>query len=325
MESNRAQLLLNDIQLQPGLKSALYLEKPEKLTGGYDTEIYRFQLTNVHTRLSGPLILRSFPLPNDGHRVRREGSVQSVLAAEGLAVPNVHLTIDNPKFSAAPFMVMDFVSGKTLLELGEPDSSEILGSTHGILHEHPVESVIKALQGRGVIDIFLPDLLSRIVEAGKIFPWAHELTRWLTANVPKEGGRSICHGDFHKLNILQDRGRVTAILDWSNFAILEPAFDVANTQISFLILAKYLTSEGDFEAVDLEQVVAVYLKAYQGRRAAVLHNLEYYLVLRGTMILFLAALKVSKPYQHPGVVKDVCDLIGQHSRVVVQSQEIVGS
>lgn len=322
MDSAKAELMLNDLRDGLKLPEASFVFEPEVISGGYDTEIARFRLEGVPERLSHPLVFRSFPSPQDQHRAFLEEAVHNVLSSEAIPVPKVHLGVSNPSYSSTPFLVMDYVPGETLLELEEPLSSRILGETHAALHDHNTDAAIAKLGEIGVRKIFQKDLLSRVIETSRRMPWSKELITWLKRNVPNEVNLSICHGDFHKLNILQRRGQVTGILDWSNFAILEPAFDVANTQISFLVLAKHLTAQGDFEPVDLELVFAEYLDAYRSQRKLEDFNLPYYLVLRSTMILFMAAMKLSKPYQHPLVVSDLCKLIEECSGVVVSSAEI---
>ncbi len=51
---------------------------------------------------------------------------------------------------------------------------------------------------------------------------------------------SICHGDFHPLNILVKEGQVTAVLDWPGFSIADPVLDVAYTVVLLTIPAKHL-------------------------------------------------------------------------------------
>src|SRR5262249_48683278 len=56
--------------------------------------------------------------------------------------------------------------------------------------------------------------------------------RWLATNRPRPAGRTvICHGDFHPLNVLVDRGRLSGVIDWSErrLRFAEPAYDVGAT------------------------------------------------------------------------------------------------
>jgi len=323
MDSADTELMLKDLRAGLKLPEARFLTEPSAISGGYDTDIIQFRLVGVPDDLSRQLICRSFPSSHDQHRAFLEGAVHNMLSSEGLPVPKVHLDVPNPLHSSTPFIVMDYVPGETLLALEEPLSSRLLGETHAKLHEHTTERVVAKLRQVGIRNIFLKDLLVRVTETGANMPWSKELINWLRKHLPDETGLSICHGDFHKLNVLQLGGHVTGILDWSNFSVLEAAFDVANTQISFLVLAKHLTAQGDFESVDLNLVVEEYLHAYRSQKTLDDDNLPYYLVLRGTMILFMAAMRLSKPYQHPLVISDLRELIEEHSGIIIDSAAIL--
>lgn len=324
------------MDLEPDLKAGLlaelkfalntqieFSEPPVLLAGGYDTKIVLFRLSGVSQPFAGPLVARIFPSTQDQARAAYEAAVHSALAQAGVPVPGVHLCLQAGGDFNRPILIMDYVAGETLLALEEPDSSRLLGETHASLHSYPIAAIERSLAQQGVVNLYREDLLNKIAEAGASFPWAKEVIDWLIDGAPPENQQSLCHGDFHKLNVLQERARVTGILDWSNFALLDPAFDVANTQISFLILAKHLTAQGDFSPVDLHTVVAEYLKAYNTVRVFDDEHLPYYLVLRGLMILFLAAMKRSKPYQHPLVVRDLCQLIHLHTGLKLEVDDVL--
>ena len=317
MDTSQSDALLQTLRDGLDLPEAGYSKSPVRLSGGYDTQIYEFQLSGVPERLSGLLVFRIFPQRNDQHRALSEAAIQNTLVSTGLLVPKVHFTGSESSGDFQPFLVMDHLEGDTLLQLTEPESSLLLGKTHAELHQHPISPVIAGLNNRGVQSVLLADLLDRLTGAAQGFSWANVVVTWLVQHAPRESSRSICHGDFHKLNVLQKAGAVTGILDWSNFCVAEAAFDVANTIISFSILAKHLTAQGDFEVVDLDQVLAQYHKAYETERELDDTNLTYYLVLRSTMILFLAALGMAKPYRHPMVVVDLCQLIERHSGIQI--------
>ncbi len=302
-----------------GFTGAGYSVLPAGISGGYDTEIIRVTLADAGPALTGERVLRVYRSVDDASRAGQEAAIQNALASIGLPVPKVHLVCTESRHLSVPCLVMDYVPGQTLLELTEPDSSRIMGETHAMIHDADVDAVLRLLEPQGFAPVTLDVMLHRLATHGRSLPWAAGAIDWLSRHRPREGRLSICHGDFHKLNIMQEHGRVTGILDWSGFAALEAAFDVANTQISFLILAKHLTAQGDFEPVDLDEVVQNYRDAYARRCEVDETNLDYYLVLRATMILFLAAWRRAKPYRHPLVVEDTCALIQHISGVRIPS------
>ncbi len=59
------------------------------------------------------------------------------------------------------------------------------------------------------------------------FPMLTRAERWLRANAPVAPRLSIVHGDYRIGNFLQQRGRITAILDWEMAHLGDPHEDIA--------------------------------------------------------------------------------------------------
>ena len=102
---------------------------------------------------------------------------------------------------------------------------------------------------------------------------------WLLNNRPPEPERlAVCHGDLHPLNVLVQDDKVTAVLDWPNFLIADPAMDVA-----FTVLLLSIASSLFLPTLDLETGLARYYAAYRSNRPLDLSHLDYYRVLRCVM------------------------------------------
>ncbi len=90
----------------------------------------------------------------------------------------------------------------------------------------------------------------------------------------------ICHGDFHPQNLLAERGRVTAVLDWPNTLVAEAECDVAAT----LVILKLTPIQVLPVAAALRPLVAGlrpimtarYLARYRRARALDRGRLAYY-------------------------------------------------
>ena len=68
--------------------------------------------------------------------------------------------------------------------------------------------------------------------------------RWLVEHRPAEPARlSICHRDFHALNVLFADGEVTGIVDWGGLLVADPVFDVANTVMLLTIPGRLLKDD----------------------------------------------------------------------------------
>lgn len=320
---DRAASLLSYIRRSPGSRSVGYRSELTEISGGYDTKIYRFALDGMTSLPRQELVVRLFPGINDGRRATKEATIQRALSAQGLPVPDVHFVCIDQAVLGTPFIVMDHVEGETLLQVEEPEASRLMGDAHALLHDCETDEVISALARKDIDDVYFLNLIEKIEQSARYVPWGGEVLRWLKRHQPIEASVSLCHGDFHKLNIMQDHGDVSGILDWSNFGVYEPAFDVANTQISFSIVAKHLTAAGDFEPVNLDEVLTRYRSAYATRRTLDTTNLEYYLVLRSAMMLVLAALGFARVFRHPLIVSDLCELICEITNLKLIPEEVL--
>jgi aminoglycoside phosphotransferase (APT) family kinase protein len=156
--------------------------------------------------------------------------------------------------------------------------------------------------------------LQSLRERAHAFPWLEEAVGWLIENRPPEPGRlSICHGDFHPLNLLAQEGRITGVLDWGGFMVADPAVDVATTIVLTTISAKHLLSVAEWQAA-----AELYLDAYRARRALDLTHLGYYRVRR-CVIALLDGASGQAVWQHPGIVQDLTAYIRQMTGIRVQT------
>ena len=133
---------------------------------------------------------------------------------------------------------------------------------------------------------------------------------WLLENRPPEPERlSICHGDFHPLNILIKDGQVTGVLDWPGFIVADPVLDVACTIVLITISAKHLLS-----LVEWEQAVEMYVDSYRAQRPLNLKYLDYYRVRRCVIALMNGA-DGQEVWQSPFILKDLTEYIEQSTGI----------
>ncbi|MBW2115471.1 MAG: phosphotransferase [Deltaproteobacteria bacterium] len=225
--------LINYLRKELNSESVDYLEPPVRLTGGYETLICRFQLSGVDESLSKPLVIRLFSESVDAEMILKESEIQNTLSGQDYPVPAVYLTCMDKRVLGGLFFIMDFCGGHTLFESGLSHGQvfEILGNLQARMHKIDIE-VIEKRCAEIEADIntlkyeFILEEYSAHVRSS--FPWMNKAAGWLFENRPKEPETlSICHGDFHPMNILYEDGKVQAVLDWSGFMIGDPAMDVA--------------------------------------------------------------------------------------------------
>ncbi|MGH2632158.1 MAG: phosphotransferase family protein [Tepidiformaceae bacterium] len=263
---------------------------PQRLTGGFDTTIYRFQLTGAPAGFDGGLVIRIFT--RDGGRVAREAAIQETVAQSGFPAPRILALCLDAGPLGAPFTIMPLVQGKTVLDaIASPSlflfrAPALMAEMHARLHALEPGILYRALASAGLPPgpegtrgflAMLRSELTAVPDAG-MTPGLE----WLEGRLPAASvAPAICHLDFHPLNILVDHGRVTGVIDWVNAALSDPAFDVGSTIMLMTLGPVDLPGP-------LEGVVAAgrrwaarrYLRAYQQIRPLPIERIEYGEALR---------------------------------------------
>ncbi len=196
---------------------------------------------------------------HDPLRALRERAIQNTLATQGYPVPCVLTACADRAPLGAGFLVMERATGRALDDEGRAAGGGFDRSAVGY------EGYLSALDRR-----------IRRAELTGLLPGL----RWLRDHRPADGPRVICHGDFHPQNLLAERGRVTAVLDWPNTLVAEAECDVAAT----LVILKLTPIQVLPVAAALRPLVAGlrpimtarYLARYRRARALDRGRLAYY-------------------------------------------------
>jgi aminoglycoside phosphotransferase (APT) family kinase protein len=248
--------LLAHLRTAGGAPGLTYAETPVPVSGGFETAIYRFRLADPPPALTGPLILRLLRPFSDPVRVRLEAAVQNALADLGYAAPRVAVVEPDPSVLGGAFMVMACIQGRPLgqgidglvagggiagtlrLVADAPRTLErmvrLWADSQAALNALPAAPVLAAIEAAGLkrdmvtVDGRLAGLGRAIDRLGLTgLQPGHD---WLVAHRPPAPAvLSVCHGDFHPLNILADGDRVAGVIDWGNVMVGDAALDVAST------------------------------------------------------------------------------------------------
>ena len=266
-------------------------EPPVALTGGFDTEIFAVRLREAPPDFAGPLVLRMLRPHHDPTRALREEATQNALAVLGFPAPRVLLAATVPAPLGAPFVLMERLPGRPLMQTRVVGMGTRLAELQLRLHALDPTPLARALGPPGSFDGYLDAFAGRIARA-KLDELA-PLLAWLRARRPPPAAPVICHGDFHPQNVLVDNGRATGVLDWPNALVAEPAFDVASTLNILRFVPVGLTS---MPAAVRWMVRAAqpllaqgYLAAYRRRRPIAGARLAYYRVAAALRALVRAA------------------------------------
>ena len=236
--SDIAVTLLRVIERRTGLSGLTFDRPPVRLTGGFWADIFAFRLADGPKGFEGDLVLRLMPAEE---RARRELYIHAAIAAQGFATPRVHLSGDEAAGFGRPFIIMDRARGGSITA-GLPPRERmaairqvprLLAKTSAALHTLHPEPVVSRLREAGWSEqslgvAALLDELAIPIQ-GLSSGWASEGLRWLRQHAPTFGAKVPCHGDLHGFNLIIEHGEVSALIDWTNFRIAEPAFDLAKT------------------------------------------------------------------------------------------------
>ncbi len=282
-----------------------YLEAPRKLTGGFDTLIFRFSLSGAPEPFCGPLVIRCFSHFEAGVRANFEAVVQYVAAELEYPAPRVFVKETQQSILGSEFLIMQHMPGHTLgeelmapggrglaqrLQAFLPQLPEkvselwaIMAAAQFRLHQLPVGPLECAMNHAGipVRAITLQGRLDslRLACAEKELTGLLPAIAWLEANRPPQNRVVICHCDFQPFNVLVDNGRVSGVLDWANTMIGDAAMDLGFTIVAIAEApVKIPRTFAPLMRFKLRAAARAYCRAY--RRLADLNEraIDYYRV-----------------------------------------------
>jgi aminoglycoside phosphotransferase (APT) family kinase protein len=265
--------------LNPGLA---YAAPPTPLGGGHWAALYAFRLAGTSNELAGELVLRVMPTSDE--QALREATIQSAVAAAGFPAPRVHFSAGRDAGLGFPFIVMARAAGMPKLNVLRLPA--ILGRTMAALHALEARPVAEALARAGVKQEEILDGLEERASALTTAGFADGIA-WLRAHKPLAREIAVCHGDFHPFNLMLADGRVSAVLDWAQAMLADPAFDVAYT--SQLLALWPLELRGIPRPLGrmIGRMAAWRFRRAYGRK---LENLAWYEALHGFRVLVRVAL-----------------------------------
>lgn len=289
----------------PGLG---YAEGPARISGGFDAAIFGFALSGAPQTLSGRLILRLNRPQVSAERVKLEAIVHNWLAGQGYAIPDVRVAETDPAVLGGRFTVMTRLAGKPLADevnrvLG---GSSILSKVGGLMQLPAISSNITEawVDAQVRLHALDPAPLLAAVSAGGLDPamitFDGQLSRlaasveqysfdglkpavaWLQGHRPSQSLRAtVCHGDFHPLNILGEHGKVTGVIDWTNVVVAPAEMDVASAIASIgsvpFDVPAFLNMPLD---LIVTRILRRYRATYQARHPLDAEAVKYFQVFR---------------------------------------------
>ena len=204
---------------------------------GFDSEIHLVHVTGptLPPAWSEPLVLRVLPTSDrlaDGHR---EAAIQDRLADLGYPAPRILHVFAPGELTDRPTQVVQRAPGTLLLDelLRRPWTARRL-----VRRMAELQARLHSLPTDGFPDT--DDLLDRrlrlprhVVATGD-HPELHRALERIEALAPRlrDAPHTICHGDFHPLNVLGD-GRSATVIDWTDAGLGDRHGDLARTLLLF--------------------------------------------------------------------------------------------
>ncbi len=217
---------------------ASFTQAPELLADGTDTFVYGFGMCaeRADSPWSSPLVLRVFKSRKDAPRAAREAAVQRFAAERGYSTPTILAFERDGANLGLPFVIMRRAAGVTLLKRFEQNPLRVftlvrtMAETHAALHRLPVAGCPIPTEAYLVHDR-LRELASGLDKYD--LPEARSAHVWLSehqaAVIPEE--RSLCHNDFHPLNVVVDDAGGAMVIDWSRAELGDRLHDVARSYV----------------------------------------------------------------------------------------------
>ncbi len=267
--------------------------------------------------MAKPLVLRLFPEYREPEDAVGESEVQNALAGFGFPVPRVHFTCADKAILGGAFFIMEFVEGEDMLTAASETFPEKLGELHAALHKIDIEPLIEeqGLSEHELQQLGLDGIYNWLKEAAESnFPWLRKGVEWLLENRPPDPELlSLCHGDFHPMNIMVKDGEVAGVIDWGNFRLADQVSDLANSINLFAVHGEQLLSLSQLE---VEDAIKRYTDSYLKQNPVSLEHIPYYRVMSCVLSLYSGAAG-QEQLRLPYAVKGATDYIREATGILI--------
>ncbi|HEY3281914.1 MAG TPA: phosphotransferase [Armatimonadota bacterium] len=268
-----AELLLHVPTHQP----TVCLRELKRADSGWETDVYLldYDAGPARPRSRHSAALRVFPNPEAGPRAEREAAVLEGLSRAGYPVPRLLGWGGAEPPLGLPFVLMERVDGSSMRVAIDSAEDEDRGALVTLfcrllfdLHrlpwerfcpqcaEVPQDGILSELETSRASLKRLPSGPGE--EVLRVLSWFEAHARDV-----KPGGLSATHGDYHPDNILLTSAGEPRVIDWSNFAVKDPRFDLGWT---ILLVSSY----GHPEARE------IVLREYQRLSGEQVEDIEYF-------------------------------------------------
>lgn len=181
------------------------------------------------------------PLPKSTHDMKREARIQSALAPEGVAVPQILALCEDEGVLGIPFYIMEFLDGEVVTDT-VPDCfagqngprKAVEAMLDSLVALHSVDVSQEPVAGLGRPEGYLERQVQRFGSlwgqtSKREVPQVDAIAHRLAATLPSTQRHSVVHGDFRMGNVMYEKSappRIQAILDWEMATLGDPLADL---------------------------------------------------------------------------------------------------
>ena len=257
---------------QSGNGTAYRVTDVNEVNMGWETELFMFKTSNSDGAVEN-LVLRVFSGEGDAGKASKEFNLMKKLEKIGYPVPPVYYLELSGDVIGKPFILMRRVMGETLDASSRSDDPEVVKKS--LMTLMGLFARLHGLDSSEFKDV--PSLRNEDVEYFLGFfrsvrdsyaPWLTPVVEWLEENKPDAKQRSLCHLDYHGMNVMMEED-TPYVIDWSASMICDYRQDLAWTLLLY-------TTFGGAEYHD------PLLSMYEGLSGKKVENLEYFEVAAAT-------------------------------------------
>jgi len=230
--------LVEFAELSSGWSRATYAMKAER-SGGQAPMALIVQAQRPHSMI----------LDTD---LTRDHAVYKALEGLGVPAPRALALELDEKLLGGRFIVAERLPGRCFDPLASGDRKEL--AQHWERRSALPQSVIDTLAAIHAVDTARLSFLDGApsAQAGAAYelercrsaarrigmerdPFTSFALRWLETHPPREGWRTLVHGDFYLRNVLIEGEAISAVLDWEVARLSDPLMDVAHMCIPYTV------------------------------------------------------------------------------------------
>lgn len=296
---------------RPDLRN-IGVSKVQRLTGGISHKMYSFLLkySDGVKKYSEEFVIRMCPPGDDAANMcKREFKILRCLAKTKIPVPYPHfMQLDNNLFGM-PFLIMDKVYGKTLLQKfnsrSEPEMLsyfdqfvKLLVDLHSLdFHKAGLDFMNVSTPPYGYADMCLHELEQMLEPVDS--EYANLVYEWLLGQRNNSACRHyvFIHGDFHPGNVIVKDNRIVALIDWEAARVGDAVSDLG--WASFLIEV----------FGDEDEIRDYFLEKHHELTHASLRNLKFYEVRTALLFRLMSSLIEKYKASEIGMSQEVDDLL----------------